>query len=185
MINRDDRRILRLAESLDNQTSDNFIWLIYDNSKEPGYLTIIDEIRSKYPKLNIELYKESNIAEFGTMRGRSFDQVTTEFTLLIDADDYISENYIESMEKIVYKKDPNIIYLQNYQIFYGDGKLVNCKIKKFKDAFKAYYSENYSVFFWGNLIRTSVLKKYTRDFLPLHIYEDYIMFYNLSRYEKE
>jgi hypothetical protein len=183
LINRNDERIYRLAESLGNQVDNKFIWMIYDNSPNHD-LYILDEIKIRYPKLILQIH-QGPMGPFGYVRRDALKLVTTEYNISVDSDDWLSEDFILSFNKIISLGDYDLIINRNHKIMYGD-RIVDGRVNTdiSKSLITQYSEEKWLIYWWGHAMKTETLFKFVDDFLPLHVYEDYITLFDWTKYAK-
>lgn len=102
-------------ESLDKQTSNNFeVIFVDDNSSDCS----LNKMKSKIDKFsfNYKLIKNKNNMGPGFTRNRGIKESTTNYITFIDSDDYVSENFIESLEKIILEAKPDVVLFDYYMV---------------------------------------------------------------------
>lgn len=183
LLNRDDIRILRLAESLSKQSDKNFVWMIYDNSLDHN-IPSITKIKNLYNfDLNI-INGEPNV--FGLVRRDALKSVETDYSISVDADDWVSEDFVESFNNIIKHDDYDLIIGNHHEIIYDnriETKVINIDLNK--PLHELYSFENWMIYWWGHAMKTETLNKFVDDFLPLHVYEDYITLFDWTKYAKK
>jgi hypothetical protein len=183
LLNRDDIRILRLADHLNKQTDKDFAWMIYDNSIDHK-IPSIEKIKSEYDFNLSVIYGEPNV--FGLVRRDALKNVSTDYSISVDADDWVSEDFIESFNNIIKHNDYDLIIGNKHEIIYEghtESKVLNIDLSK--PLSELYSFENWMIYWWGHAMKTEVLNQFVEDFLPLHVYEDYITLFDWTKYAKK
>lgn len=84
-------------KSLKNQTNKNFIWLIINDGSTDNTEELINKWKNE-KKINIKYIKQENSGKH-VAHNTAVKNCDTEFLLILDSDDYLSENAIEILEK--------------------------------------------------------------------------------------
>lgn len=148
----------RLKDSLENQTNQNFEWLIVDDGSCDATNDYINTI-IKTSKLNIRYHYQQNAGKHIAFN-KGLDLAKGDYFLCVDSDDYLVENAIEIIEDNVKKIDEKTIGLI-FRMEYGDRNIssiwdtIDQKLL-FPDETKERYGITETVL----VTRTSVLKKY-------------------------
>lgn len=84
----------RLYESLRAQTVRDFLWLVVDDGSEDNTETLIDSFGQK----NVEIcYIRQKNGGKHTALNRGIAQIWSELTFIVDSDDYLPENAVETI----------------------------------------------------------------------------------------
>lgn len=88
-----------LYNSLKNQTSYNFLWMVIDDGSTDDTEQVVDNWKKKCTEFEIEYYKKEN---GGLQSGyvEAIKRLTTELAMCIDSDDYATPNTVELVEKV-------------------------------------------------------------------------------------
>ena len=118
------KELYKLYQSLINQTSNNFIWLIVDDGSKDNTEEAVKEML-KENKIEIMYKKKEN---GGKHKAINFGMryVNTPLTFIVDSDDWLTKDAIENIEKINNKfYIKNDIPLCGYSFLrqYPDGKI--------------------------------------------------------------
>lgn len=84
-------------ESLKNQTNKDFIWLIIDDGSTDNTEELVNNWKIEN-QINIKYIKQENSGKH-IAHNTAVKNCDTEFLLILDSDDYLSENAIEILEK--------------------------------------------------------------------------------------
>lgn len=119
----------RLFDSLNNQTCDDFYWLIIDDGSTDDFKNDIDEYK-KNAKFNIDYYYEENHGKHIALN-KAFEVVESELLFIVDSDDYITNDAIkiivDDWNQIEQKNEIGaLIYLKGY----SENKVLGDKFKK-------------------------------------------------------
>lgn len=167
----------QVYESLQRQTSKNFIWLLIDDGSSDNTKQLVESwinegvIQLKY------IYQE-NQGMHGA-HNTAYQNIDTTLNLCIDSDDFMPDNAIEIIENkwSAIDSKESIAGLIGYDIF-KDGKPVGDAIpKKIKQTTLADLYNKHNVTGDKKLVlRTEVVKKYPQyplfkgeRFVPLHV----------------
>ena len=94
----------KAIQSVLDQTFDNFEFLIIDNGSTDGSAAVIDDFARKDHRIRVIRNKENVfIAE---ARNRALEQAIGEYLYLIDSDDWVLPNMLETM----YARAKNIMH---------------------------------------------------------------------------
>lgn len=101
-------KMKKLYESLINQDTKRFIWLVIDDGSSDGTELLFDEWK-KENIIKIIYYKKSNGGKH-TAINYAYKYIKTPLTFIVDSDDYLTENAISTIEEdyIKYKEEKDI-----------------------------------------------------------------------------
>lgn len=88
----------RLFESLKRQTSYNFVWMIVDDGSTDSTRQTVEAFSKDCPKFRIEYIYKANGGKH-TALNLAIDKTTTELFFIVDSDDMLVPNAIETIEK--------------------------------------------------------------------------------------
>lgn len=151
--------IHRVWESLMNQTSKNFEWVLIDNGSEDDIGPLLEEYKAK-ADFPVRIYYQENMGKYRAFN-RALDLAKGELVIPADSDDWFEYNTIERFNEIwnEYKKDDiaGITVLCKYE----DGEIVGEKfpfegVSHYADIV---YKHRIGGEKWG-CVRLDVLKKY-------------------------
>ena len=98
----------KLYNSLKNQTSQNFVWLIVDDGSSDETKDLVQRFQDEN-QIEIQyIFQENRGKHFAVNNG--LRNTKTEFFCVIDSDDYLAKNAVEEMEGLSQKiKNDNLI----------------------------------------------------------------------------
>lgn len=152
----------KLYESLINQTSQNFKWLIIDDGSTDGIDSKIKEFK-KDNIIDIEYYYQENGGKHRALNN-GINRINTILTFIVDSDDYLTNDAIEKIERLYQKyKEKEDICGFSFLRKYPDEKINGPEYPK--DEFVSDYIEcrlNQNI--WGDkaeIYYTKLLKEYS------------------------
>ncbi|MFA0479615.1 glycosyltransferase family 2 protein [Vibrio splendidus] len=89
-------KLRRLYESLSNQTTSNFCWLVVDDGSTDNTEGYINSLIESSPFEIIYLKKDNGGKH--TALNLGYDNVPTEWTLIVDSDDWLKQDCIEHLD---------------------------------------------------------------------------------------
>lgn len=129
----------KLYDSLVNQTSEDFSWLIIDDGSSDGTYDLIQEF-IKERKIDIRYISQKNGGKHRALN-TGIKEIDTELTIIVDSDDWLKENAVETILKYADKyKDKKTIAALSFLRSYTDGNINGPKYKK--DEFIGDYIES-------------------------------------------
>lgn len=102
----------RCLDSIVNQSYKNLEVIMIDDGSNDNSLSICKKYKEKYGWILIHV-SNSGVSN---ARNRGLDSVTGKYVLFIDSDDYVSENYVESLYDIVKNGDCDIAYSKYVEV---------------------------------------------------------------------
>lgn len=164
-----EKYISRCIDSVLNQTYKKFNILIIDDGSKDSSKDIIEEYKNKYD--NIKAIFQENMGVSKT-RNKAISMVTTKYTMFIDNDDFIDENYIQKHLEIAEEGDYDIV-LSGYRRPNENGKIIK------KMSLEDTEWSKFLVFApWAKIYRTDYLIKNNIEFLDNNIGED--VYFNIQ-----
>ena len=153
--------------SLTNQTYKNIeIILVDDGSKDKSY-----DVCCSYAKNDSRIkvvHKENGGVQ--SARNRGIDEATGYYLCFTDADDYVSEKFVENFVKVFdsgsyecvvcgfYKVD------QDYNVLLKNDNLINLDIPTYESERWALYFERFGCYVWNHMFITDIVRKYNVRF---------------------
>lgn len=92
------RNIITLWKSLQSQTDKNFEWLVVDDGSTDNTRSLIRQLKAKSDFIIRYLYKENGGKH--TALNIGIKMIDSELTFIVDSDDFLTEDAIESILKI-------------------------------------------------------------------------------------
>ena len=122
----------RLYESLCNQTSYRFKWLVVDDGSTDNTESLIKKwVLDK--RIKIRYYKQSNMGK-AMAHNKGVELSETELFVCVDSDDYLtSEAVVIIIYTWEYIKDKNYVGILAYRGRHGGGEITQCR-KKIESA---------------------------------------------------
>lgn len=136
-------------DSIVSQTYSNLEILLVDNGSTDGSRELCFEYAEKYPKIRVI---EEGIRQQGRARNRALGEMKGTYYTFIDADDYVSENYVKQLYDVVCEYNADMVQCGAVYMLECRDALKNCdhsvyRIEKESDL-------PHSV--WGKLYKSSV-----------------------------
>ena len=136
-------------DSLVSQTYQNLEILLVDNGSDDGSGELCKEYSLRYPQIRVI---EEGIRQQGRARNRALEEMKGEYYTFVDADDYISENYVKSLYDTIKEYNCDLVQCGAVYMLECRDALKNCdhsvyRIEKESDL-------PHSV--WGKLYKSSV-----------------------------
>lgn len=92
----------RLFESLKNQTSSDFEWIIVDDGSTDSTASYIINIQKRQRKFPIRFFEQANGGKHRAIN-RGVKEAFGEFFLILDSDDFLTDNSIELISRYIKK----------------------------------------------------------------------------------
>lgn len=148
----------RLYESLKNQTSKDFVWLVVDDGSKDDTRGVIENFK-KENKLEIAYYYQENQGMHGA-HNTAYENIQTELNTCIDSDDFMPLNAVE----LILNKWKTVQNKEKYAGIVGldatvEGKLIGTPFTTATTTLEDFYLKGGS----GDkklVYRTSVMKQY-------------------------
>lgn len=153
--------IKKAYESLIKQTNTDFEWLVIDDGSTDDTKKIFKELLKK-KEINIRYYKKKNGGKH-TAINYGVDKAKGSYILILDSDDYLTENAVETIQKYVkkYDRDETIACL-SFLRKYDNGKTIG-KEYNGTEIISDYVTFKHNKGFNGDMaevFKTKILKKF-------------------------
>lgn len=172
----------KCIESILNQTYRNLEILLVDDGSPDNCGRICDEYAAKDSRIRIIHKKNGGLSD---ARNAALDVMTGEYVTFIDSDDYVSDDYVEYLYKII-KESGVKLSVSSYQTFVDDSSAEICtnnplfvKIVHTNDALTGmFYQQIFDTSAWAKMYHRSLFSdgiRYPKGWL----YEDLPTTYRL------
>lgn len=153
--------IKQAYDSLLKQTSKNFEWMIVDDGSEDNTKELIDKF-IKEDKIKITYFYKENGGKH-TALNYGIQKIKSEYTMILDSDDYLLPNAIELIERKwkKYKNQENIACLSYIKVF-PNNETIGKKYKE-EEIISNHIDFRYNKNLLGDMceiFKTSILKEY-------------------------
>ena len=122
----------QVYESLLRQTSNDFLWLIVDDGSTDGTKKLVDSW-IEAGKIEIEYYYKPN-GGMHTARNLAYEKVHTELNVIIDSDDWMTDNAVEHIVDFWKKNGSNKFYGIASNNISSKGKMVGTQLPNIKSC---------------------------------------------------
>ncbi|WP_165157711.1 glycosyltransferase family 2 protein [Parabacteroides sp. ZJ-118] len=129
-------KIQPAIESLQRQSFREFEVIIIDDCSPDDSFEKIDNLICT-TELNSKLIKANTNGGPGVARNIGLSKADGQYICFMDADDYISDDYFESLNEIILNKKPDLIYFGYYHIFGNTKRVTASSYFSDKDSFIA------------------------------------------------
>ena len=173
--------IVETYKSIESQTYSNWEWIVIDDNSSDESVNIIIELMKK--DLRIKLIKNSKNLLAAKSRNKGIDSANGVYITFIDSDDLWDKNFLEKQVYKLKEKKQNIIF-SSYRRISEDGNksygnyIVPSKVC-FEDLLKTNYMSCLTVIYKKNKFQNIRFNE------KLKMHEDYMMWLELLRLEKE
>ena len=147
-----EKYVERCINSLINQTYENIEIIMVDDGSKDKSAQIIKECQKKSDKI-IYIYQDNSGP--GVARNRAIKEAGGKYILFVDADDYISEDYIKHLVETAEKNNSELT-IAGYTMVYENGKKEKKVVPEFYERNKAEE--------WAYRISACCSRMYLRDF---------------------
>lgn len=162
-----EKTLRRCVDSLLNQNYSDMELILVNDGSPDGSGEICKEYADRY---SCVVYIDKPNGGVSTARNAGLDVATGEYVLFVDSDDYVSENYFQTLESV----DPNQQYdLVMFSYSITDGKRVRPKVI---DSFAAHGAEESVPQFCRMLYTKSINPPVTKRFVRKIIEDNHIRF---------
>lgn len=155
--------INKCLDSILNQTYKNFEVIVVNDGSKDNTLSILEEYSKNNDNITVISKENGGQAQ---ARNDGIKKATGDYLMLIDADDFIEENYLEIMLNKALETDADIC-ISGYKNFDDNYKFVS--EVKYKDHF---WTRFLTCVAWGKLFKMSFMKEHNFLFPVLKAGED-------------
>lgn len=157
----------KCIKSLTNQTYKNVEIILVDDGSTDNSLEVCNNYAKNDNRIKV-IHKENGGVQ--SARNRGIDEATGYYLCFTDADDYVSEKFIENFIKVYdsgnyecvvcgfYKVD------QDYNLLLKNENLVCLDIPIYESERWALYFERFGCYVWNHMFVTDIVKKYKVQF---------------------
>ncbi len=151
-----EKTILRCLQSIEKQSYQNFEIILVDDKSTDNSLEMIKRERDRDSRINIIINLQNRGPSYSRNIGIKYAK--GEYILFVDADDYVSNDYLRTILNSVISCDkPDLLFFSHYEI---EKDYVNCvRVPDYQDD---YYS-NLINLVNGDLFGYTCLKAYKRN----------------------
>lgn len=151
-----------MFDALISQTYQDWEIIVVDDGSTDGSSTIIEEYRSKEPRMYVITQKNSGVS---AARNQGIKKALGEWIWFVDADDIPERNFLKNAFAVDYDNTTNII-VGEYQRLESSGETHPIRIEEhgiilpeqFPDLFMKYqYKNGFWGYLWNKLIRRSLI----------------------------
>ena len=170
--------IKKCIASLLHQSYKNIEIIVINDGSTDNSTRIMSQISNK----KLFLY---NISNGGVSHARNFgiSKAKGKYIVFVDADDYVSENYIESL---IRAKEDNVEYVVMGRKDVFKDKIVDVGLQEYSGAIESlpeeYYVNGFCHSVWGKLFIKEIIDVYNIKFPNINISED--SYFNLEYLKK-
>ena len=159
-----EKYIERLVKSVNAQTFKDYEVLLIDDGSKDNSLKVLKELEKKYSYVKVFTEKNSGPS---SARNLGMENSVGKYMLFLDADDYLDENYIETLYNEIKDSDYDIV-MSGFRKVDSDGKKFSY-IRKLNDGEFAKYIVTAT---WGKIYRTEFLRKNNIKYVLINHCED-------------
>lgn len=164
--------------SLFNQTYDNIQFIFIDDCSKDNSIGILHELMEEYPSRAQQciIVRHAENMGIASSRNDGLDQVLGDYTMWVDADDWIDENAVEKLVIVASRSNADVVLYDSVSHFPND-KLVEMSFPDYSsalDAAKATISREGPFMVWGRFAKSSLFDG-VRALPGSNISEDYLL----------
>lgn len=169
--------IKQCMDSILRQSYQDFKVILVDDGSSDGSASMLENIVGADPRFTI-LRQQNGGAS--AARNSGLEQVNTPFLTFVDIDDYIDENYLESLLQPVLQDENIDFVVQGFKRVNSEGLIVDknvlrsgvCDANDWVQLFDHYELHN-NGYVCSKLYKSQIVKTHNIHFDPrLHLYED-------------
>lgn len=153
--------------SLINQTYKNLEIILVDDGSKDNSLSICQKYADKDDRIKA-IHKENGGVQ--SARNKGIDESTGYYLCFVDADDYVSENFISNFinayntGKYECVVCGHICVGGNYNVLITNEQMLNLDISKFETERWALYFERFACYVWNHMFITNIVKEHNVRF---------------------
>ena len=182
-----EKYLQRCIESILKQTFQDFELLLIDDGSTDNSKKILEYYQDLDDRIHLYSKKNGGVS---SARNLGLQQAKGIFITFIDADDYVSSQYLEILFNAMIKNNTDLVISNAIDVKDGkaqsiDRKTIGCKLLSQKEAMiEMFKSSLFSHVCWGNLYKNSIACKCSFD-EELRVAEDGKFLYDyLSKIDK-
>ena len=166
--------LLRMLESLEQQSSQGFETLLVDDGSKDGSADAIRAYIAEHPEGRIRLTCQENQGA-AAARNNGIRETETPYLMFADQDDYLARDYVETYLKAMEETQADIVCGGYCRVHPESGKVLR-RVRPGEDSWAKFVV----VAPWAHLYRTAFLKENGLKFLKTAIGED--IYFTLMAY---
>lgn len=176
--------IQKCIESILNQSFTNYELLLIDDGSKDNSIKIVEEYLQK--DLRIKLIHQENMG-LSEARNTGIKHSKGDYILFVDSDDYLEEDSLEKISKIIKSSDYDIILNNGYRIESSNKRLIRNNDNRYYISGRQYMIENikrdtYFPAVWLNVYSSRLIKENQIYFKKGRLHEDVEWFPYLLNY---
>ncbi len=162
------------VKSLLDQTYKNLEIILVDDGSTDGSEKIADKYSKKYKYISVIHKKNGGLS---SARNAGVKSANGEWLMFVDSDDYVKNNYVSELVKLVLKNEADIATC-SFEPFTDDGSMLKKvptwpnKILSGEDAVNDMLKNKRPAYIWLNIFSAKLFKKNKIEFPDGHDYED-------------
>lgn len=161
----------KCLESLIKQNNKNFEVIFVDDSSTDGTYELLKNSLSNVD-YKYKIIRNSINCGPGNSRNVGIENTTTQYITFLDADDYICENFVDSILKVIENSNSDFIIFDYFKVRFGDCKKCssingNKRINTIHDLLALSNG-----MCWGKIYKKDIIKKYNIRFPDIMRSED-------------
>lgn len=167
-----------LIESIQAQEFSDYELIIIDDGSIDGSLEICRNFKIKNNNIKIISQKNKGVS---TARNKGLDEVSGEYVLFLDSDDYLTNSALKIIEKYLTEQKPDM-FLFNFHVLRSNNSYIHLLDERYKDiqfltnrqAIESLFSgKGYQGFVWNKIYKYDIIKKNQFN-ANVHYLEDFI-----------
>lgn len=156
-----ERYIRQCAESLFTQTYKDIEYIFCDDCSPDRSVDILRDVAALYPDRNVRIIHNDENLGLGGTRLHLLSEIHTDYFLIVDSDDILPPNAVESLVKRAKETGTDIVdgaYCE-YHHNETDYPILPCHVKGSRYINKALCQNLIPLRVWGKLYKTSVINR--------------------------
>ena len=157
----------KCISSLLKQTYKNIEIILVDDGSKDNSLDICSSYAKNDNRIKV-IHKENGGVQ--SARNRGIDEATGYYLCFTDADDYVSDKFIENFIKVYENGEYHCVVCGFYKVDQDDNillkndNLINLNIPLFESERWALYFERFGCYVWNHMFITELVRKYNVRF---------------------